>query len=244
MQLLRSLLFNGFMWTSVLFYAPLALLTAPFPFRFRYRFICAWAHFQIWLLGALCGLKYRVRGREHLPQGAAIVLSKHQSTWETLAFAEIFPPHAWVLKREVIWIPLFGWAVGLMKPIAIDRGSGRRAIQQVVAQGRARLKDGMWVLIFPEGTRVAPGQQRRWGSGGAMLAAKSGYPVVPVAHNAGHYWRRRGFVKRPGTIDVVIGPPIDTRGKTAEEINRAAESWIARAMEPLETASAETQSRD
>lgn len=238
MQLVRSLLFNLILWTSVLFYAPLALLTFPFPFIVRYRFICAWARFHMWLLRVLCGLRYRVQGREHLPQGAAIVLSKHQSTWETLTFPEIFPVHAWLLKREVLWIPLFGWAVALLNPIAIDRGSGHRAIQQLIEQGRERLSRGVWVLVFPEGTRTPPGSRRPWKVGGAVLAAETGYPVVPVAHNAGQFWRRRSFVKRPGTIDVVIGPAIETRGRKAEDIKREAEAWVTRAMERLEGAAA------
>ncbi len=163
----------------------------------------------MFLLKHLCGLDYRVEGREHLPGGAAIILSKHQSAWETIAFQEIFPPQTWVLKRELMWIPLFGWALALLRPIAIDRSAGRKAIEQVIEQGRERLQSGIWVVVFPEGTRVAPGTRKRYGMGGAVLAAETGYPVVPVAHNAGSFWPRRGFLKRPGTVRVVIGPVID-----------------------------------
>lgn len=230
MRLLRSALFNFMMWTSVLIYAPLSLLTAPLPYRLRYRFIAQWPRFHLWTLKHLCGIDYVVEGAEHLPRGPAVVLAKHQSTWETLAFTRLFPPQTWVLKRELVWIPLFGWALALLKPIAINRGAGRRAVDQVVIQGRARLSEGIWVMVFPEGTRVAPGVTRRWGIGGAVLAAETGYPAVPVAHNAGHFWRRRSFVKRPGTVRVAIGPAIDTRGKTAEEINRAAQNWVEAQM--------------
>ncbi|BAU50148.1 1-acyl-sn-glycerol-3-phosphate acyltransferase [Sulfurifustis variabilis] len=234
MQYLRSALFNLVMWVSVLVYAPLALLTFPFPYARRYRFISRWARFHIWLLRTLCGLDYRVSGREHLPGGAAIVLAKHQSTWETLAFQSIFPAQTWVLKRELMWVPLFGWALALLKPIAIDRGAGRKAVEQVVSQGRERLDAGIWVTVFPEGTRVPPGTRRRWGIGGAMLAAETGYPVVPVAHNAGLYWPRRGFLKRPGTIEVVIGPVIESRGRTPDQIQKLAQEWVEGAMSSLE----------
>lgn len=234
MQLLRSALFNAVMWLSVLIYAPLSLFTFPFSHRLRYRFISQWARFHVWLVKALCGIDYVVDGREHIPPGPAIILAKHQSTWETLALTVIFPAQTWVLKRELMWIPLFGWALALLKPIAINRAAGRRAVEQVIAQGRKRLAHGIWITVFPEGTRVAPGIQGRWGVAGAVLAAEAGCPVVPVAHNAGWFWRRRGFIKRPGTIRVVIGPAIDPHGKSADAINRAARDWVAAQMERLE----------
>ena len=236
LQALRSLLFNVVMFGSVLIYAPLSLLTWPFAPLTRYRFISQWARFHIWLLGSLCGLHYQVEGREHLPRDrTAIVLSKHQSTWETFSFQQIFPPQVWVLKHELLWLPLFGWALALLQPIAIDRGSGRKAIQQIIEQGRQRLESGRWVVIFPEGTRIAPMEKKRFGIGGAVLAAETGYPVVPVAHNAGHFWPRRGFLKKPGTIQLVIGPVIESHGRSAEEINRLAEAWVNETMARLES---------
>jgi len=236
MQALRSLLFNAILFGSVLVYAPLSLFTFPLPPLTRYRFISRWAHFHIWLLGKLCRLRHHVEGLEHLPSDTtAVILAKHQSTWETLALQQIFPPQVWVLKRELLWIPLFGWALALLEPIAINRGAGRRAVEQIVDQGRQRLESGRWVVVFPEGTRVAPGQQKRFGIGGAALAAATGHPVIPVAHDAGHYWPRRGFLKKPGTIRVKVGPPIDSRGKSAEEINRLAEAWIREAMDILDS---------
>ena len=222
------------MWLSVVIYAPLMLPTALLPFPARYRLIRQWARFQVFMLQALCGLRYRVEGREHLPENAAIIMAKHQSAWETIAFQEIFPQQTWVLKRELMWIPLFGWALALLRPIAIDRNAGRKAIEQVIEQGRDRLKSAIWVVVFPEGTRVAPGARRRYGIGGAVLAVETGYPVVPVAHNAGSFWPRRGFLKRPGTIRVVIGPVIDPYGKSAEEIRQLAEEWIEDTMADLE----------
>ena len=234
MLALRSALFNILMWSSVLVYAPLALLTFPLPYPLRYRFISQWARIIVYLARVLCGVRWQVEGQEHLPKGPAIVLAKHQSTWETLAFQELLPMQTWVLKRELLWIPFFGWGLALLKPIAINRGAGRRAVAQVIEQGQQRLQQGIWIVVFPEGTRMAPGTTRRYGIGGAALAAESGYPVVPVAHNAGSFWPRRGFLKKPGTIRVVIGPMIHTRGKSAEEINRVAEEWIEEKMRELE----------
>lgn len=222
------------MWISVGIYGPLALLTFPLPFPQRFFLISRWAVFQLWLLRVLCGIRHEIHGWEHMSSGPAIIMCKHQSTWETFSLALIFPPQTWVLKRELMWIPLFGWALALLKPIAIDRGSKREAIQQVIAQGRDRLKAGIWVTIFPEGTRVAPGHRRRWGQGGAVLAAQTGYPVIPVAHNAGHFWPRRKLRKRPGAIQLIIGPPIESRGRGHREILRRAEDWVTRTMEQLE----------
>lgn len=219
---------------SVLIYAPLSLLTFPLPPLARYRFIAQWARFHIWLLRRLCHLHYRVEGKQHLPAGPAIILSKHQSAWETLAFQVILPPHTWVLKRELIWVPFFGWALALLRPIAIERGAARRAFDQVIKQGRERLAAGLWVLIFPEGTRMPSRTRGKYKFGGAVLAEATGYPVVPVAHNAGTFWPRRGFVKYPGEIRVVIGPMIETQGRSAGEINRLAEEWIESMMEELE----------
>lgn len=231
---LRSALFNLLMWLSVLVYAPLALLTFPLPYPLRYRFISQWARIIVHLARVLCGVRWHVEGREHLPKGPAIILAKHQSAWETFAFQEIFPIQTWVLKRELLWIPFFGWALALLKPIAIDRGAGRKAVVQVIEQGKERLEDGVWIVVFPEGTRTAPGHRRRYGIGGAALAAATGYPVVPVAHNAGSFWPKRGFLKRPGTIRVAIGPTIHTHGKSAEEIIRRTEEWVEGIMRELD----------
>ncbi len=245
MQVLRSALFNLIMFVTVMVHAMLVLLTFPFPPLARYRFASLWARFVVWVAGWLLGLRYRIEGREHLPRQRTVVLmAKHQSMWETIAFQVFFPPQVWVLKRELTWIPFFGWALWLLRAIAIDRGSGRRAVQQVIDQGRDRLSHGFWVVVFPEGTRVAPGHQRRFGIGGAVLAVESGHPVVPVAHNAGHFWRRRSFVKKPGTIQVVIGPAIDPKGMTAEELNRQVETWMHDTMARLEGRAPQPVSRD
>lgn len=230
MLVLRSLLFNFIMFSSVTIYALLSIGTFPFSPLTRYRFISRWARFIIWVLKVLCNLDYVVEGSEHLPKTPSIILAKHQSTWETLAFQQIFPPQVWVLKGELLWVPFFGWGLAMTQPIAINRNDRKKAMEQIVEQGRNRLETGRCVVVFPEGTRVAVDERRRYGIGGAVLAARTGYPVVPVAHNAGYFWPRRGFIKRPGTIRVVVGPTIVSHGRTAEEIRQLVETWIETTM--------------
>lgn len=234
MLVLRSLLFNLLLWVSVFVWGSLSLLTFPLPALVRYRVITRWTHFNMWTLRVICRLDFRVEGAQHIPDRPAIIFAKHQSSWETLALQLIFPPQVWVLKRELLRIPFFGWALALLDPIAIDRRGGRRALDQIVQQGRQRLQTGRWVVVFPEGTRMPPGEQGRFGVGGAVLAARTGHPVVPVVHDAGRFWPRGGFIKRPGTVRVVIGPPIDASGRAAADINRQAEAWMRQAMAALE----------
>lgn len=227
---LRAAAFYLGMLISTLVVAPLSLMTFPLPFLWRYRFIGQWTRFNLWWLKICCGLSYQLEGAANIPAGNVIIMAKHQSAWETLALQRIFGPQVWVLKRELLWLPLFGWGLAMLEPIAIDRKAGRKAVRQIVEQGTQRLNAGRCVVIFPEGTRVAPGERKRYGLGGALLAEHSGYPVVPVAHNAGEYWSRRSFVKRPGIIRVIIGPPIVSRDKSAAEINAAVEAWIETTM--------------
>ncbi|NIR29726.1 MAG: 1-acyl-sn-glycerol-3-phosphate acyltransferase [Gammaproteobacteria bacterium] len=226
MLFLRSLLFSLGLLVTTLVFAPLALLMRPLPYRSRYRTITRWTHINLWWLEKTCRIHQRVEGRENIPDTPSIVLCKHESAWETLALQRVFSPQVWVLKRELLWIPLLGWGLAALKPIAIDRKSGPRAVRQVIEQGRGRLRDGCWVVIFPEGTRVRPGERRPYRIGGAMLAQRTGFAVVPVAHNSGDYWPRRGFIKRPGTIRTIIGPTIESTGRSAAEVNRLAEDWI------------------
>ena len=233
MLFIRSLLFAIGMWLSIVVIAVLSIFIFPFPFVIRYGFISQWARFTLWWLKLTCSLDYEVEGLENIPATNSVILCKHQSTWETLALQKIFPLQVWLLKRELLWVPFFGWALALLEPIAIDRKVGRKAIRQLLEQGEKRLKDGRWVVIFPEGTRTAPGEKRKYASGGAALAERAGCPVVPVAHNAGEFWPRRGFFKRPGRIRVCIGPAIDSNGKTAAEINALAESWIEDMMKEI-----------
>jgi 1-acyl-sn-glycerol-3-phosphate acyltransferase len=232
----RSLLFTLFLFVSVPIYSVPVMVSAVLPHRARYAIVQQWARTVLRLLGFLCGLRYRVSGQEHLPTEPSVVLIKHQSAWETIAEVLVFPRQTWVLKRELMWAPFLGWALAALRPIAIDRRGRRSALDQVVEQGRARLASGLWVMVFPEGTRVQPGTSGRYGLGGAALARAAGVPVVPVAHNAGWYWRRRGWIKRAGTIQVRIGPPILPGERSAQEITDAAKAWIEAASRELSAA--------
>lgn len=224
---LRALSFYTGITAAMLIYTPVSLLILPLPYRLRYRIVTQWTHFSLWWLKVTCAIDFAVSGREHIPDEAAIVMCKHQSAWETMAVQLIFNvPQVFILKRELLWIPLFGWGLASLRPIAIDRRNGFRASRQIVAQGKARLSDGTWVIVFPEGTRLPPGHSGRYLPGAGMLAEASGSPVVPMAHNAGYFWPKNGFTKRPGTIQVVIGPPIETRGRSAKAITKAAADWI------------------
>lgn len=225
-QWLGSVAFTVYLFLSVPVYALLLFVTLPWPHGDPYRWAVAWADSALFMLRKLCDLSYSVAGRENFPGPGSIVLMKHSSTWETLAQIQIFPRQTWVLKHELLWIPVFGWALRCLKPIAIDRQGGAAAVQQVLAQGQSRLAEGLCVVIFPEGTRMPVGQTRRYGLSGALLASAVGKPIVPVAHNAGHFWPRRGWLKRPGTVRVVIGEPIPTTGRDARQINNDVQRWI------------------
>jgi 1-acyl-sn-glycerol-3-phosphate acyltransferase len=214
-------------------YAILSLATFALPRLTRYRIISGWSRLVLALSRVILGIRWKVEGGEHLPSRPSVILAKHQSAWETLAFQQIFPPQVHVLKRELLWIPFFGWGLALMSPIAIDRSRGVAALRSIARRGRERLKQGFWIVVFPEGTRVAPGERRAYHLGGAWLAAESGAPVVPVAHNAGLVWPRNAFVKRAGTVTVRIGPPIDTRDRDPKAVNAMAETWIEEQQKAL-----------
>ena len=232
---LRSSLYALFQAVATPVFAILALLLFPLPAAARYRFITTWSRLMLAGAESLLGIRYRVLGSERLPPPPYIVLAKHQSAWETLAFQAIFPPQVWVVKRELLWIPFFGWGLALLAPIAIDRTSGPRALRQLLEQGRDRLARRYCIVIFPEGTRVAPGTRGKYQVGGAWLAVKTGAPVVPVAHNAGELWGRRAFIKRPGLVTVSIGAPIDSRQLAPEELIRKVEDWIEGEMQRIGT---------
>lgn len=234
MLVIRSSIFLLLQLILTPIFSTLALLTFPFSPLTRYRLISRYARTMVWLVRVVCGIRYEVRGLENLPKEPCIVLCKHQSAWETLALQVIFPPQAWVLKRELLRIPFFGWALALTSPIAIDRSDGKGAMRQLLKQGKERLAQGFYVVIFPEGTRVPYGQRGKYKIGGAMLAASSGVPVVPVAHNAGRLWGRAAFSKHPGLITMSIGQPIDSKGLKADEINAQVEAWIENEIQQLD----------
>ena len=232
---LRSLLFwAGFIVFTVLF-ALLLFVSFPLPFNQRFHVTRGWSRLTIAWLAATCNLRYEVKGTENIGAQPGIVFSKHQSTWETLTLNFWFTPQAWVVKRELLWIPLFGWGMYMMESIAIDRSAGRKAVDQLVEQGRDRLEKGRWIIIFPEGTRTAPGKRGHYRVGGALLAQRTGYSVTPVAHNAGEYWPRRQFIKKPGVIQVRIGPPINVHDRNAQQILSEAERWIETQMAEITT---------
>jgi 1-acyl-sn-glycerol-3-phosphate acyltransferase len=231
MQWLRSLIFTAFMflWSAV--YAIFFVIVAPFvPVKSRFGLAAWYARRMLEVLRLLCGLDFEVTGAGNFPADTHVALWKHSSTWETFAQFLIGPPKVIVLKRELLWIPFFGWGLALLRSIAIDRGAGASAVNQVIGRGSARLQEGLCVLVFPEGTRVAAGEIRKFGVGGALLASRAGCLVVPVTHDAGYYWPRRGLLKRPGTIRVVIGRPIPAAGRDAREINADAQAAIVEAL--------------
>ena len=233
MQWLRASVFNLGMVINTIFFSSLTILLAPLPAVLHSRIASGWAHIGIWWLALTCGLRYRVIGQQNIPAQACVLLSKHQSAWETIAFQVIFPPQIWVMKRSLMWIPFLGWAFAALRVIAINRSAGREALKQMLQQGKQRLAKGLWVVIFPEGTRIAPGQKGKYHIGGAWLAVHSQATVVPVAHNAGEFWRRNAYIKTPGVITVSIGQPINSTGMTPEQLNQAVEQWIEGEMPKL-----------
>jgi 1-acyl-sn-glycerol-3-phosphate acyltransferase len=227
MQFLGSLIFTAFLFLWTFFYAIFFVIACCFlPFRHRFRLARVWAVVLLTALKWCCRLDYRIEGVENVPADNHIALWKHSSSWETIAMAVVFPRQVWVLKRELLWIPAVGWGIRQLHAIAINRKSGHSAVSQVVEQGRQRIAEGDWIMIFPEGTRMLPGQTRRYGVSGTLLAAETGRLIIPVAHNAGDYWPRRGLLKKPGTIRLIIGRPIEAVGRDVREINREVQEWI------------------
>lgn len=206
-------------------YALLAWLVLPLPAAARYRIVTSWSHVVIALARSVCGIRYRVEGRVPAA-GPYIVLAKHQSAWETLAFQVLLPPQVMVLKRALLWVPFFGWGLATLSPITVRRGAPRRSLRRLLEQGRQRLAQGFWIVIFPEGTRAAPGQRLPYQAGGAWLACRTGTAVVPIAHNAGELWPKNGFLKYPGTVTVRIGEPIAPQGLKPDELNTRVSAWI------------------
>jgi 1-acyl-sn-glycerol-3-phosphate acyltransferase len=227
MQFIGSLVYTVFLFAWTFFYAIFFVIACSFlPFRKRFILARVWGLVLLRVLKWTCRLDYRVEGQENLPAGNHIALWKHSSSWETIAMSVVFPRQVWVLKRELLWVPVVGWGIRQLHAIAIDRKSGHSAVGQVVEQGKQRLDEGDWIIIFPEGTRMPHGQTRKYGVSGALLALEHNKLIVPVAHNAGSYWPRRGLMKKPGTVRVVIGPPISPAGRDVREINKEVQGWI------------------
>jgi 1-acyl-sn-glycerol-3-phosphate acyltransferase len=234
-QLVGSLFFTAFFLLWTLLYAiPFVLACALLPFPRRFVLARVYAASTLWVLKWSCGLDYRIEGAA-LPEGCHVALWKHSSSWETVAMMVVFPRQVWVLKRELLWIPFVGTGIWQMHAIAIDRKAGHSAVSQIVEQGKARLAEGDWVIIFPEGTRMAPGETRRYGVSGTLLASAADRLIVPVAHNAGRYWPRRGLIKKPGTVRVVIGAPVRPGKRDVRAVNEEVQGWIEATVRELES---------
>ena len=233
-RIIRNFFFYLGLVPATILFTVLGLTFFFLPFQPRYYIITLWSHFFIFWAKVTCGLRYKVHGLEHLKPlpPAALVFSNHQSMWETIFFQVLFPPQSWILKKELLSIPVFGWGLALLEPVAIDR-KHFHSVKALITQGKKRLEANRWVIIFPEGTRVAPNAHRKYSRSGAALAEATQYPIIPVAHNAGKFWPRGFFVKRSGTIQVFIGPLIDTKGKTSTEINEEVETWIRAKVKDL-----------
>lgn len=234
MAYLRSTLYLIFLIVTVIPYAIACILWAPLPLHMRYKLTTGWPRLALWGARVICGIRWQVKGAENLPDGPAVILSKHQSAWETLYLVCKMPRDVcFVYKKELHWVPFFGWGLASLNMISINRSKGRDAFEQVLRQGRIRLQEGRWPLLFPEGTRIAPGKMGRFKMGGALLASRTGAVVIPVAHNAGECWPRNAFVKRPGLVTLSIGPTISPEGLTPEELNQKVQAWIEGEMRRL-----------
>ncbi len=236
MSTIRSVIFMALLVLQTLVFWPVAIAVYFCNPTLRSRVIGVWAHSAIWLLKFICGLRHEVEGLENLPRQPAVIFSKHQSAWETIAYQTIFPPQAWVLKRSLLFIPFFGWGLAATGPITIDRATARKALDQVIKQGTQVLQEGRWVVIFPEGTRIPPGEHGTYHASASLLAIRAGVPLVPVAHNAGDFWKRRELTKRPGVIRVKVGAPIFPENLKPREMNRQAEDWIRKTMPQISDA--------
>jgi 1-acyl-sn-glycerol-3-phosphate acyltransferase len=225
---LRSLLFFITYNLMGVGHSVLCLLAAPFQsFEQRYRFVNLWSRATMWLLRHLNGVRFDIQGLEHIPRDRAdVVIPNHQSQWETFYLQLLISPQATILKRELLWVPFFGWGLALLKPIAIDRSKGSQALKTVLKVGQERLAEGISVVIYPEGTRQAPGTLGAFNAGGAMLAIRAGVDALPIAHNSGDCWPARSLLRLPGTIRLRIGPPIPSAGKSAKVLTAEVEAWI------------------
>lgn len=235
--LLRSLSFEIGRAFLILVFGLLAQFLWLAPLRTRYAFLQNWTALTLWWLKLTCGLSYRVHGKAHIDiQQPSIIMAHHESAWETIAIQRVFPRQNYVLKKEILQIPVFGWTMAMLKPIAIDRKAGRQALKQLIEQGRSQLLGRRdWVVIFPEGTRVPTGTTGKINKGAAMLAKETGVPVYLVAHNAGEFWPKNSLIRKPGVIDMFISPPLDTTNMSVEEINQAALTWYRSHQAPHST---------
>jgi len=213
---------------------PMMLASMLLPFSVRYFFAELWSRLALWNLKIICGLTHEITGQENVPiDRNVIVLCKHQSAWETIAAQVMFPMHTFLLKKELLRLPIWGWAMATLEPIAINRNDRKAALKSLIKQGTLCLNKGLWLIVFPEGTRMAPGTKGKFNAGGSYLAHKTDTPVIPVAHNAGEFWPPRSFLKYPGKITVKIGPLLESTNRKASDLNAEAEIWIDNAMQEI-----------
>ncbi len=232
---IRSLIFSIFLIVGIIFYSVICLIAFIFPLRIRYLIIKSWTLAVIWVLKVVCRITYTLEGLENIPTDRnGILMSKHQSAWETFFLPGFFNEIAIIVKRELLWIPFFGWGLASIEPIAINRSNKARAMDQIITKGKECLDNGRWILVFPEGTRIPVGHVGHYRLGGARLAVATEYPIIPVAHNAGHFWPRRKFIKNPGNVHVVFGPLIETKNRAADEVLAEVKNWIETTMKRIE----------
>ena len=230
---LRSTLFFILAVITTSIYGIITVPMAIMSQRIGYACARSWGTQIVMLARVICGMKFEIKGAANMPTVPVVIMAKHQSAWETVAILSLAPRSAWIIKRELVLLPFVGWALASLRSIAIDRKSGKGALEQILEQGKERIAGGLCVVVFPEGTRVAPGARKRYGIGGASLATHTGAPVVPMAHNAGELWRRNAFLKYPGTITLSIGPLISSSGKEPGALTSEVENWIENEMAQL-----------
>ncbi|VAW69238.1 Acyl-CoA:1-acyl-sn-glycerol-3-phosphate acyltransferase [hydrothermal vent metagenome] len=230
---MRSTVFWLFHFVSMVLVVSTVLVFFWLPVNQRYAIGSSWAKMNMFFLRWFCGLSYEIKGRENIPKQASLVISNHQSTWETLSFQHFLPNQLWVMKKELFHIPIFGWGLALMSPIAIDRSAGKKAVDQIVEQGEEKLTQGRWVIVFPEGTRISPGVESKYKMGAFIFASRISHPVLPVAHNAGEFWPKHSFIKYPGVITVSIGEAFDASAMKPDEVKQKVEGWIRQELSEI-----------
>ncbi len=230
---IRSSLFWAVHFISMILVVSTVLVFFWLPIKQRYAIGSSWAKMNMVFLRWFCNLNYEIKGKENIPDEASLVISNHQSTWETMGFQDFLPNQLWVMKKELFRIPIFGWGLALMQPIAIDRSAGRKAIDQIVEQGEEKLTQGRWVIVFPEGTRISPGVKSKFKVGAFVFASKISHPVLPVAHNAGEFWPKHSFIKYPGTITVSIGEAFNACEMKPDAIKEKVEGWIRKELDVI-----------
>lgn len=226
MRLIRSALFLLGMTLSTCLWVIPCIVARLFPYHICFAIVSSWCTFNVYWAKITCGIRYEITGLENIPDKPCVIMSNHQSTWETLAFPSIFPTLTWVIKKELLYVPLFGWGIASTQPIALDRKQGKKSFIQLIRDGKEKLALGRFILIFPEGTRIPYGEEKTLKIGGFVLAKKSKSDILPVAHDAGRLWPKQGFIKTPGTIHLHIGKPISTKDMDAEQLRDHYATWL------------------